>query len=172
MDTLDKLVAVFESPLLDLLLKGSLIYLGVLWFAMIVWVARDVINRSNNILFQVAVILANIVLPVFGLILYLIVRPSKTLLEKYYEELEYTFLSDHAHDEEKCPRCEETLNNEFLYCPGCAERVRNSCWNCKHVYHSRYVVCPYCGKKEKKKGIRDIKKKKEEEVKEKAKSSS
>ena len=91
MDSINKLIALYESPLLDLVVKGMLIYVAILWFAMIVWVARDVINRSNSILFQVLVILANIALPVFGLILYLILRPSKTLLEKYYEEMEYNF---------------------------------------------------------------------------------
>jgi len=154
MDTINKLIAIYESPLLDLIIKGSLIYLAVLWFAVIIWVARDVINRSNSIFFQVLVILSNIVLPIFGLILYLIIRPSKTLLEKYYEEMEYNFLHDHAVEDEKCPRCEEHISSEFLYCPACTEKIRNSCWNCKHVYHSQYLVCPYCGKKEKQRGVR------------------
>ena len=126
MDTINKLIAIYESPLLDLIIKGSLIYLAVLWFAVIIWVARDVINRSNSIFFQVLVILSNIVLPIFGLILYLIIRPSKTLLEKYYEEMEYNFLHDHAVEDEKCPRCEEHISSEFLYCPACTEKIRNS----------------------------------------------
>lgn len=151
MESIDKIIALYNSPLFDGIVKAVLIYLGILWFAIVIWVGRDIINRTNNVLFQVAVILINIILPVFGLILYLIIRPSKTLLEKYYEELEYNFLAEHAHDEEKCPRCEAVLSAEFLYCPSCSEKVKSSCWNCKHAYASRYTVCPYCGKKAHKK---------------------
>lgn len=149
METIDQAIAIFESPIFDWVIKGVLIYLGVLWFAIIIWVGRDIINRTNNILFQVSVILMNIALPVFGLILYLIIRPGKTLLEKYYEELEYNFLSEQASDDEECAKCEASISPDFLYCPSCAEKVKNNCWNCDHVYLSRYVVCPYCGKKEK-----------------------
>ena len=113
MDTIDSIIAFAESPLLDFILKGVLIYLAILWFAMVVWVARDVINRSNNILFQVVMILLNIILPIFGLVLYLIIRPSRTLLEKYYDELEYSFLNDHAMGDDHCERCEEKLLPDF-----------------------------------------------------------
>lgn len=149
METIDQMLAIYESPIFEWVIKGVLIYLGVLWFAMVIWVGRDIINRTNNILFQVFVILLNIVLPVFGLILYLIIRPSKTLLEKYYDELEYNFLSDQASGDEQCPKCEGAIDQDFLYCPSCAQKVKNSCWHCNHIYLSRYVVCPYCGKKEK-----------------------
>ena len=158
METIDTIIALAESPLVDIILKGILAYLAVLWFAMVVWVARDVINRSNNILFQVSMILLNIVLPVFGLILYMIIRPSRTLMEKYDDEHEYGFLNEHALEDEHCSRCEEKLASDFLYCPSCTEKVRNSCSGCKHVYLSKYVVCPYCGRKDGTKGLKKHKK--------------
>ncbi|MDF2378859.1 MAG: zinc ribbon domain-containing protein [Candidatus Gracilibacteria bacterium] len=109
---------------------------------------RDVINRSNNVLFQTMVILTNIALPVFGLVLYMIIRPTKTLTEKYYEELEYNFLNEHEH-EESCGRCEKKVKSDFLFCPHCEEKLKEVCWSCKHTYLDEYAVCPYCGKKEK-----------------------
>lgn len=167
MDNIDKIVAIFESPLFDWIMRGSLIYLGILWFAVALWVARDIVNRTNNIFLQVCFILMNIVLPVFGLILYLIIRPSKTLLEKYYEEMEYHFLADHTQKDEHCPRCEEPLTKDFLFCPACAEQVKNSCTGCGHIYVSNYVVCPYCGKKDKpKNSLKKKSKKKDAKAKE------
>jgi len=158
METIDRIISLSESPLIDILFKGGLVYLAILWFATVIWVARDIVNRSNNIIFQVSVILLNIGLPVFGLVLYMIIRPTRTLLEKYYEELEYGFLTEHSQSEETCPRCDEHLSAEFLYCPSCSEKVKNSCTSCQHVYLNSYVVCPYCGKKGKKKGsLRSIK---------------
>ena len=151
MDSIDTIISIFDSPVFDWVMKGALVYLGILWFAIVIWVGRDIINRTNNILLQVFVILLNVVLPVFGLILYLIIRPGKTLLEKYYEELEYNFLADQSSHEGSCPRCEAGISPDFLYCPSCSEKVKNSCPHCKHVYLSQYVVCPYCGKKDHKK---------------------
>ncbi|MDP2690960.1 MAG: hypothetical protein Q8O95_00970 [bacterium] len=160
MEIIDKLIALSESPFVDIAIKGSLIYLAALWFAMVVWVARDIIHRSNNILFQVSMILLNLVMPVFGLILYMIIRPSKTLLEKYYDEMEYSFLSEQAgeHQDENCPRCEKKVSQDFLYCPSCTEQIRNSCWSCSHIYLHEYLVCPYCGKKEKSRPLKTTKK--------------
>jgi len=147
METIDKVINLVESPLVDWVIKGILIYLAILWLAIVIWVARDIINRSNSIIFQVFVILINILLPVFGLILYLIIRPSKTLVEKYYEEMEYSFLSEHSEHEDHCRRCEKAIQPEFIYCPNCQEKVRSQCTHCKHTYLSKYRVCPYCGKK-------------------------
>lgn len=148
METIDRIIALAESPFIDLLVKGVLIYLAALWFAVVVWVARDIVNRSNNVLFQVSMILMNIALPVFGLILYLILRPSRTLLDKYYDELEYGFLSEHALMDENCTRCDQHLSADFLYCPSCSEQVKQKCRSCKNVFASNYVVCPYCGRKD------------------------
>ncbi len=169
METIDTIIAFSESPLLEFAIKGALIYLAVLWFAIVVWVARDIVNRSNNIVFQAAMILLNITLPVFGLVLYMILRPSRTLLQKYYDEMEYDFISEHALQEDHCKQCKELLGQDFLYCPSCSEKVRNSCSNCNHVYLNQYVVCPYCGRKDggkkmKKKGKKNTKKKNNKEV--------
>lgn len=161
METVERLIALSESPLIDFVIKGTLVYLAIMWFAMVIWVARDIVNRSNNVVFQSAMILLNLILPVFGLLLYLIIRPSRTLLEKYYEELEYGFLTEHAHQEETCPRCDENISADFLYCPSCSEKVKSSCSSCHHVYLNSYVVCPYCGKKGKKQqSLKKTKKKK------------
>lgn len=149
MELIDQFTSFFSSPLFGWILKGGLMYLGVLWFSMVLWVTRDVINRSNSVIFQTLVILTNLALPVFGLLLYLIIRPTKTLTEKYYEELEYHFLTDHQDEKESCPRCEKVIQKEYLFCPHCEEKLKKSCHSCESVYLNDYQVCPYCGEKEK-----------------------
>ncbi len=147
MFTGDQLIAFFSSPILGLILKGLVVYLGILWFALVIYVARDIIQRTDNVLFQILVILLNIVLPVFGLLLYLIIRPGKTLLEKYYEDLEYHFLSDQSAEKESCPRCESPLSPDYLFCPNCSDKVKKSCTHCKRVYWNHHTLCPFCGRK-------------------------
>jgi len=132
---------------LSLILKIILVYLAALWISLIIWITRDAINRSNNLLFQIFVIILNIVLPIFGLIIYLIIRPTKTLLECYYEDLEYRALVDNGEEKEVCPKCKIELSADYVYCPNCAEKLRHTCLNCKKEYSKRWKNCPYCGVK-------------------------
>ncbi|MBN2096767.1 hypothetical protein JW752_05260 [Candidatus Peregrinibacteria bacterium] len=81
-----------STPSFKTIQLAVIIYFGLLWLAIIIWVTRDAINRSNSLLFQVIAILLNIFFPVLGILLYLIIRPSKTTLERYYEELEHRLI--------------------------------------------------------------------------------
>ena len=132
---------------LNLILKVVLVYIAALWISMIIWITRDAINRSNNLLFQIFVIILNILLPLFGLIIYLIIRPTKTLLESYYEDLEYRALVDNGEEREVCQKCKIDLSKDYDYCPNCAEKLRQSCLNCKKEYSKKWKNCPYCGVK-------------------------
>jgi hypothetical protein len=49
-------VLTFES-----FLKLLVIYFFIVWIAIIVWVTKDIINRTNNILFQIFSIITVIV---------------------------------------------------------------------------------------------------------------
>lgn len=132
---------------LNLILKIVLVYVAALWISMIIWITRDAINRSNNLLFQIFVIILNIVLPLFGLIIYLIIRPTKTLLERYYEDLEYRALVDNGEERENCQKCKIDLSKDYEYCPNCADKLRQTCLNCKKEYSKKWKNCPYCGVK-------------------------
>jgi len=50
---------------IEIALKFLILYFAFFWFALVIWVARDAINRSNSILFHVISILLNIFLPIF-----------------------------------------------------------------------------------------------------------
>ena len=81
-----------STPSFKSLQSAVIIYLGLMWLAVIIWVTRDAINRSNSLIFQVLAILLNIIFPILGILLYLIIRPGKTTLERYYEELEHRLI--------------------------------------------------------------------------------
>lgn len=96
MDIFDQISDFLSSDYFRWIIYGILIYLGVLWFALVAWVARDIVGRSRSLFFQTMMILLNMGLPVFGLFVYLLLRPPKTLLEKYYDEVEYRMLQETA----------------------------------------------------------------------------
>lgn len=72
----------------------AIVYVGLLWLAIIIWVTRDSISRSSSLLFQTFAILLNIGIPILGVLLYLIIRPSQTLLERYYQDMEQRLLKE------------------------------------------------------------------------------
>jgi hypothetical protein len=92
MDTFDQVIQFFQSEVFQWVVYGVLIYLGILWLALVAWVARDVVSRSRSLIFQTLMILLNMLLPIFGLFVYLLLRSPKTLTEKYYDELEHHLL--------------------------------------------------------------------------------
>ncbi|MFC1655910.1 hypothetical protein ACFL3C_03510 [Patescibacteria group bacterium] len=71
---------------------GLVSYFLLLWLALIIWATKDIISRTNNIPFQIISIFLVVFLNIFGLIIYIAVRPSKTLIEKFFEDLEYEAL--------------------------------------------------------------------------------
>jgi hypothetical protein len=83
-----------------------IIYVGLLWLAVIIWVTRDAIYRSDSLIFQVIAILLNIVFPLLGILIYLIIRPGKTTTERYYEDLEHRLILESIG--EKNPEDKET----------------------------------------------------------------
>ncbi len=98
------LLDVISTPSFKTLELAVIVYFGLLWLAIIIWVTRDAISRSDSLLFQVVAILLNIFFPVLGILLYLIIRPGKTTLERYYEELEHRLILesiDEKTDEKK-----------------------------------------------------------------------
>lgn len=122
-------------------LKALFIYFFILWAALVIWVARDVVARSRNLIFQVFVILLVIGLNVFGLVIYLIIRPAQTLVENYQVDLEQRALRE----EEVCPSCVRVLPLDFKFCPYCKSQARQSCRKCKRLMSKNWQACAYCG---------------------------
>lgn len=98
----EQIQKILSSNIFTLALQGLIVYLAILWIAIIIWVTKDANNRSNSLLFQVFAILVVIFLtPLFGLLIYLILRPSKTLTERYIEEMQMQLLAEAEEEERK-----------------------------------------------------------------------
>jgi len=82
------LLSFWENITLEMFIKFSLLYFFILWIALVVWVARDISNRTDSIVFQVICILLMILLTPLGIVIYLMIRPRTTLFEKYYHEID------------------------------------------------------------------------------------
>jgi predicted RNA-binding Zn-ribbon protein involved in translation (DUF1610 family) len=129
---------------LGMTMRGVFIYLFILWAAIVVWVARDSVSRTKNLVFQVIAIGLVIALNIFGLMIYLIIRPQKTLTESFQQELEQKILMEREDD---CPSCNRPLPLEFQFCPSCGEEARSHCKKCHKLVTKTWSSCPYCGTK-------------------------
>lgn len=134
-----------NSPSFNLGQTVALVYFGLLWLSIIIWVTRDSINRSNSLAFQIFAILINIIIPIVGVILYLIIRPGRTTLERYYEEVERNLLEDSNDEKISCTKCMTILDKNFVYCPNCAEKLQKICPKCQKNFPTLWNICPFCG---------------------------
>jgi hypothetical protein len=61
--------------------------LALLLFSLVVWTARDISARSRDGLTRITAVLLVLLFNVFGLVVYLLLRPRETISERYEREL-------------------------------------------------------------------------------------
>lgn len=144
----------FSLLTFETFLKMIIIYFFIVWIAIIVWVTRDIINRTNNILFQIFAILTVLLGTPLWIVIYLLIRPSRTLFEKYYEEA--SILEDDLKDfdlseikddiKKNCPHCNYEISPEYKFCPNCRSCLKKECISCGKELKPEWSFCPACWK--------------------------
>jgi Double zinc ribbon len=118
--------------------------LAALWLGMVLWTLRDMRARSRDVLAQGAVTLMVAVLNVFGLILYLMLRPRETLAEAYERSLEEEALLQGIEEKPVCPGCGRPSNVLWQVCPHCHTRLKKPCIQCGQLLDLPWNLCPFC----------------------------
>ncbi len=133
------------QPLLAL--AGALLvaYLVILWLGTIVWVYRDIGQRTHDTWTQYISLALPVLFNLPGLILYLILRPRETLVEAYERRLEAEALMSDMPERRACPRCARPVKEDFLLCPNCRSVLRETCASCGKALELTWAACPYCG---------------------------
>lgn len=134
---------------IDLGIKLVLGYFFIIWGAFIIWVIKDITNRTTNILVQtLSIFIILFFTPLFGLPIYLLIRPRTSLFEQYYEEEEVEETIDDVEEFYHCPGCNHKVSRDFKFCPKCTFELTVSCPSCKKRIHTDWALCPYCGEKD------------------------
>jgi RNA polymerase subunit RPABC4/transcription elongation factor Spt4 len=120
-------------------------FLAALWIALIIWTYRDIRARARDPLVQILSALLVAVLNLPGVLVYLILRPARTLEEEYQHTLEEESLLQALEDLPLCPGCERRVKDDWQVCPNCHTKLKKSCHHCGKLMELPWNICPYCG---------------------------
>jgi RNA polymerase subunit RPABC4/transcription elongation factor Spt4 len=120
-------------------------FLAALWVSLVVWTYRDIRNRARDPLVHVLSALLVGVLNIPGVLVYLILRPPRTLEEEYQRTLEEETLLQSLEDLSLCPGCERRVKDDWQVCPNCQTKLKKPCHHCGRLMELPWNICPYCG---------------------------
>ena len=127
---------------------ASAIYVAVLWVAVAFWMVRDARRRSDSWPFALFAGLLGLALPFLGVLIYLVVRPPRTLDEERALMLEEQALSEEemvdSPTARPCPTCGREIEHDFVICPYCRTQFARRCHSCGRWLRLGWHVCPYC----------------------------
>jgi RNA polymerase subunit RPABC4/transcription elongation factor Spt4 len=135
----------FVSSFVLILAAFSGAFLVALWMALIVWAYRDIRSRARDPLAHVLSVLVVMILFIPGVLVYLILRPQRTLEEEYQRTLEEEALLTAIEEQAVCPGCERRTREDWQVCPNCQTRLRKPCQHCGRLMELPWNICPYCG---------------------------
>ncbi len=131
----------------DLVLIGTAFaaaFLAVLWLSLIIWTFRDIRKRSRDPFARIlaGLLVALLFLP--GLLIYSILRPSKTLEDEYQQSLEEEALFQTIEETPICPGCTRKVQVDWMVCPSCHTKLKKKCTNCNQLLELPWNICPFC----------------------------
>jgi hypothetical protein len=141
------LIALFgiENSGLALAVNLLLLFLVVIWMALVYWTYSDARRRIADPML-VACATAASLFPFIGTVVYLIVRPPEYLDDVRERELEMAAAQarlaqlEHQH----CQYCGFETEKTFLRCPSCLRRLKEPCTVCGKPLDPRWKICPFC----------------------------
>jgi RNA polymerase subunit RPABC4/transcription elongation factor Spt4 len=120
-------------------------FLAALWIALVIWTYRDIRARARDPLVQILSALLVAVLNLPGVLVYLILRPARTLEEEYQHTLEEESLLQALEELPLCPGCERRVKDDWQVCPNCHTKLKKECQHCGKLMELPWNICPYCG---------------------------
>jgi RNA polymerase subunit RPABC4/transcription elongation factor Spt4 len=120
-------------------------FLAALWLSLIFWVYRDIRSRTRDVFMRILAILLAAILFLPGIVVYLILRPARSLEDEYQQTLEEEALLQAIEDVQLCPGCGRRVKEAWQVCPNCHTKLKKSCHVCGRLMELPWNLCPYCG---------------------------
>ena len=117
----------------------------IFWLVIIGWVWIDSSERTSNRSRRFIYILLVIILNIPGLIIYLIIRPSETIEEIYWADLERRYIKFETAELGDCPKCGHQLYPGYVFCTNCGYEIKKRCPKCNVLVDKDHKFCEFCG---------------------------
>jgi hypothetical protein len=134
-----------HNSALNLAVELVILFLVVIWLALVYWTYADARRRIADPLLIVCATAASL-FPFVGTIVYMIVRPPEYLddvrereLEMQTAEARLAELGYHL-----CPHCDYEVEKDYLRCPNCMRKLKDPCISCGRPLDPTWKVCPFC----------------------------
>ena len=134
-----------ESNGLNLAIDLLILFVVVLYFALIYWTYADARRRIYDPMLVGCATAASL-FPFVGTIVYMILRPPEYLEDVRERELEMQAAEARLHDLDHglCPHCDYRIERDFIRCPSCLRKLKERCVSCSRPLDQAWTICPYC----------------------------
>jgi RNA polymerase subunit RPABC4/transcription elongation factor Spt4 len=120
-------------------------FIAALWLSLIFWTYRDIKARARDPLARILAVLVVAILFLPGIVIYLILRPGRTLEQEYQQTLEEEALLQAVEESPLCPGCGRRVKENWIVCPNCHTKIKKNCHHCGKLMELPWNLCPYCG---------------------------
>ena len=120
-------------------------FLVALWLSLVIWTFRDIRVRSRDNLIRILAVLVVGLLFLPGVVVYLILRPQRSMDEEYQQSLEEEALLQVIEDSQLCPGCGRRIKENWIVCPSCHTKLKKNCHQCGKLMELPWNLCPFCG---------------------------
>src|ERR1017187_516486 len=134
-----------HNSALKLAVELVLLFLVVIWLALVYWTWADARRRIADPLLVGCATAASL-FPFVGTIVYMIVRPPEYLddvrereLEMQAAEARLAELGYHL-----CPHCDYEVERDYLRCPNCMRKLKDPCVSCGRPLDPTWKGRPSC----------------------------
>jgi len=135
-----------ENNALSLVAGLLVLFLAALWLALVFYTYMDARRRIADPMLVLTAVVAALIFPFVGTVVYMIVRPPEYLEDVRERELEIQAAEARLSQLEGdvCPYCDFEVEKDFLRCPSCLRRLKEPCRTCAKPLDPRWKICPFC----------------------------
>ncbi len=137
---MSELMSQIITPEVQQAFSALVMLCAVLYVLVVVWVARDAYQRGT--VWWLWAIIA--LVPIVGLIAYVLLRPSLLRVDRDEQELEIALKQRQLMHYGECATCGYPVEADYVVCPNCHQRLKNVCGACGKALDPAWSVCPYC----------------------------
>lgn len=119
-------------------------FIAALWLSLVIWTYRDIRSRARDLPTRILAVLVVAVLFLPGIVIYLILRPPRTLVAEYQNTLEEEALLQSIEESALCPGCGRRVKDDWRVCPNCHTKIKKTCHKCGKLMELPWNLCPFC----------------------------